>query len=159
MTPFASHHADTALMVVSATVILSCFINKPEALQGAYGSFLNKHGGKSVAHYRAVQSVCLAKTNRETGENVVAAANLLYPDNATARDALLEAAAAAATFSAASSTPSSGPSGTCPTSSLPSSDGSINDPAMRALRAKLYGMILHPGQSAVEHWAGLNPKP
>lgn len=87
-------------------------------------------GRYAAAHYRAVQSVCLAKTNRETSENVVAAAHTLYPDNATARDALLEAAATAAS----------------------SSSAAIDDPAMRELRAKLFGMILYPGQSAVGHW-------
>ena len=126
LAPFASPYADTGLMMASASVILSCFINKPEALRGAYGSFLDKHGGKSVKHYRAVQRVCLAKTNRETSEVAAWAARTLYPRDAEARDALFAASSAAV-------------------------PASIDDPAARALRARLYGMILYPGRSAVSH--------
>ena len=64
LAPFASDHADVGLMMASATVILSCFILKPEALRGAYASFLDKHGGKSVAHYRAAQRCRLRRRRR-----------------------------------------------------------------------------------------------
>jgi len=92
--PFASQHSDAGLMMASATVILSCFILKPEALQGAYASFLNKHGGKSVAHYRAVQSICLAPTATEVRQRCAMAAHRLYAADPAARQPLLAAAAA-----------------------------------------------------------------
>ena len=80
-------------MMASATVILSCFILKPEALRGAYASFLDKHGGKSVAHYRAAQRVVSAADGEETSAALAAAADRLYPNDLPARDALLAAAA------------------------------------------------------------------
>ena len=93
LAPFASDHADVGLMMASATVILSCFILKPEALRGAYASFLDKHGGKSVAHYRAAQRVVSAADGEETSAALAAAADRLYPNDLPARDALLAAAA------------------------------------------------------------------
>lgn len=93
LAPFASDHADVGLMMASATVILSCFILKPEALRGAYASFLDKHGGKSVAHYRAAQRVVSAADGEETSAALAAAADRLYPNDRPARDALLAAAA------------------------------------------------------------------
>jgi hypothetical protein len=62
LAPFAHEHADVALMVASTWVILSCFVLKPDALTGAYGSFLNKHGGKTKAHYAALRAMALAST-------------------------------------------------------------------------------------------------
>ena len=122
LAPFASDHADVGLMMVSATVILSCFILKPEALRGAYASFLDKHGGKSVAHYRAAQRVVSAADGEETSAALAAAADRLYPNDRPARDALLAAAA--------------------------------KDPAaQRAARASFWGLLLHPGQSALGHAA------
>ena len=79
--------------MASATVILSCFILKPEALRGAYASFLDKHGGKSVAHYRAAQLVVSAADGEETSAALAAAADRLYPNDLPARDALIAAAA------------------------------------------------------------------
>ena len=122
LAPFASDHADVGLMMASATVILSCFILKPEALRGAYASFLDKHGGKSVAHYRAAQRVVSAADGEETSAALAAAADRLYPNDCPARDALLAAAA--------------------------------KDPAaQRAARASFWGLLLHPGQSALGHAA------
>ena len=48
LAPFGWEHSDTGLMMASAGVILSCFILKPDALKGAYASFLDRHGGKTA---------------------------------------------------------------------------------------------------------------
>ena len=61
LTPFASKHADVHLMSAAAAVILSCFVMKPAALVRAYAKFLDRHGGKSVAHYRALGDLVLTR--------------------------------------------------------------------------------------------------
>ena len=92
LAPFAHEHADVALMVASTWVILSCFVLKPDALTGAYGSFLNKHGGKTKAHYAALRAMALASTAAETRRAIHTAANALFPAGSTAHEALVHVA-------------------------------------------------------------------
>ena len=84
LAPLASDHADVASMCASATVILSCFILKPDAIRGAYAKFLDVHGGKTVAHYRAVGAMCRARTGAETADVLRSAASDLYANDARA---------------------------------------------------------------------------
>ena len=92
LAPFAHEHADVALMVASTWVILSCFVLKPDALTGAYGSFLNKHGGKTKAHYAALRAMALASTAAETRRAIHTAANALFQPGSTAHEALVHVA-------------------------------------------------------------------
>ena len=130
LAPFASPHADVGLMMASATVILSCFILKPDALRGPYAGFLNRHGGKSVHRYRAVQAVAVARPGAETAAALTDAAKTLYPKNDRAARALLEHAAMNNTHP----------------------ESRAFDAAVRA-RPQLWGALLHPGQSPIEHFA------
>lgn len=92
LAPFAHEHADVALMMASTWVILSCFVLKPDALQGAYGSFLNKHGGKTKAHYAALRAMSLASTPAQTRDAIRSAAIALFPNDITAHEALMNVA-------------------------------------------------------------------
>ena len=74
LAPFASKHADVGLMSAAATVILSCFIMKPDALIGPYANFLNRHGGKTVPHYRALGDFVLSKNGKDARETLSKAA-------------------------------------------------------------------------------------
>jgi hypothetical protein len=60
MWPTKMEHGDVALMAGSATVILSCFILKPETMDPAYKHFVEAHCGTSVAKRSALKQLCEA---------------------------------------------------------------------------------------------------
>lgn len=78
LAPFASPHADVGLMCLSATVILSCFILRRDAVVGPYAKFLDRHGGKTVAHYAFAGALAKATTARDTRNVIENAAAALY---------------------------------------------------------------------------------
>jgi hypothetical protein len=78
LAPFAHKNADVGLMCVSATVILSCFILRRDAVTGPYAKFLDRHGGKTVAHYVFAGALAKATTALETRTVVKKAAAALY---------------------------------------------------------------------------------
>jgi hypothetical protein len=78
LAPFADKNADVGLMCVSATVILSCFILRRDAVTGPYAKFLDRHGGKTVAHYVFAGALAKATTALETRTVVKNAAAALY---------------------------------------------------------------------------------
>ena len=80
LAPFAHKNADVGLMCVSATVILSCFILRRDAVVGPYAKFLDRHGGKTVAHYVFAGALAKATTASETRTVVKKAAAALYGD-------------------------------------------------------------------------------
>lgn len=135
LAPFASDHADVASMCASATVILSCFILKPDAIRGAYAKFLDVHGGKTVAHYRAVGAMCRARTGAETADVLRSAASDLYANDARAGREI--AALIALNETRAGSREASATGG----SSNPKRGG-----------ARLFRAALHPGVGAAEHF-------
>ena len=135
LAPFASDHADVASMCASATVILSCFILKPDAIRGAYAKFLDVHGGKTVAHYRAVGAMCRARTGAETADVLRSAASDLYANDARAGR---EIAALIALNE------------TCAGSREASATGGSSNPKRGG--ARLFRAALHPGVGAAEHF-------
>ena len=78
LAPFASPHADVGLMCLSATVILSCFILRRDAVVGPYAKFLDRHGGKTVARYAFAGALAKATTARDTRNVIENAAAALY---------------------------------------------------------------------------------
>ena len=98
LAPFASPHADVGAMCASATVILSCFILRRDAVVGPYAAFLDRHGGKTAAHYAFAGALAKATTADETRRVIENAAAALYGKGAAsgAKNARHEAALLAA---------------------------------------------------------------
>ena len=86
LAPFASPHADVGLMCLSATVILSCFILRRDAVVGPYAKFLDRHGGKTVAHYAFAGALAKATTARDTRNVIENAAAALYETHGAKKD-------------------------------------------------------------------------
>lgn len=122
LAPFASAHADVGLMCVSATVILSCFILRRDAVVGPYAKFLDRHGGKTVAHYAFAGALAKATTARETRLVVKNAAAALYGHpGASLRDKKHEASLLAAL--------------------------DVSDASLMRRRPKLWRLLVHPETS------------
>ena len=122
LAPFASAHADVGLMCVSATVILSCFILRRDAVVGPYAKFLDRHGGKTVAHYAFAGALAKATTARETRLVVTNAAAALYGHpGASLRDKKHEASLLAAL--------------------------DVSDASLMRRRPKLWRLLVHPETS------------
>lgn len=122
LAPFASAHADVGLMCVSATVILSCFILRRDAVVGPYAKFLDRHGGKTVAHYAFAGALAKATTARETRLVVKNAAAALYGHSgASLRDKKHEASLLAAL--------------------------DVSDASLMRRRPKLWRLLVHPETS------------
>ena len=86
LAPFASPHADVGLMCLSATVILSCFILRRDAVVGPYAKFLDRHGGKPVARYAFAGALAKATTARDTRNVIENAAAALYETHGAKKD-------------------------------------------------------------------------
>ena len=122
LAPFASAHADVGLMCVSATVILSCFILRRDAVVGPYAKVLDRHGGKTVAHYAFAGALAKATTARETRLVVKNAAAALYGHpGASLRDKKHEASLLAAL--------------------------DVSDASLMRRRPKLWRLLVHPETS------------
>ena len=64
LAPFASPHADVGLMCLSATVILSCFILRRDALVGPYAKFLDRRGRQDRRALRRAGALARAAHRR-----------------------------------------------------------------------------------------------
>ena len=96
LAPFASPYADVGAMCASATVILSCFILRRDAVVGPYAKFLDRHGGKTVARYAFAGALAKATTAEETRGVIENAAAVLYGKDTSGANARHEAALLAA---------------------------------------------------------------
>ena len=123
LAPFASPHADVGAMCASATVILSCFILRRDAVVGPYAAFLDRHGGKTAAHYAFAGALAKATTARDTRNVIENAAAALYGAPGAKKDDARHAA-------------------------LLRSALNVSDASLMRARPRLWRLLVHPETSS-----------